>query len=70
MVFGLLGLMSMWGIWGILGLIAFIWVLVDVINRKDLDTGMKVLWIIIALPFILGIIGAAIYYFIGKKKKK
>lgn len=68
MVLGLLGMMSMWWIWGVLGLIAFIWVLIDVINRKDLDTGMKVLWIIIAL--ILGIIGAIIYYFVGRKKKK
>ena len=50
----------------IINVIAAIWVIYEVlaVNRK-LSTGMKVLWVILAL--LLGIIAAIIYYFVYKK---
>ena len=54
-------------IW-IIALICTIWVIYDVLAKnKKLSTGMKVLWIILALLF--SIITAIVYYFIGRKKR-
>ena len=51
---------------GIIGLIAAIWVIYDVLaNNKSLDTGMKILWIVLALLF--SIITAAVYYLVYKR---
>ena len=51
----------------IVGVAAAIWVIYDVlVNNKKLSTGMKVLWIVLALIF--SIITAIVYYFVGKKK--
>tara|TARA_Y100000310_G_scaffold199260_1_gene199258 strand:+ start:1669 stop:1848 length:180 start_codon:yes stop_codon:yes gene_type:complete len=59
MVFGM--------ILGLLGLILAIWVIYDVlVNQQAMSTGMKVLWIILALIF--NIITAIVYYFVVKKK--
>ncbi len=53
-------------IW-IIALLCAIWVIYDVLAKnKKLSTGMKVLWIILALLF--SIITAIVYYFIGRKK--
>ena len=52
---------------GLLGLILAIWVIYDVlVNQQAMSTGMKVLWIILALIF--NIITAIVYYFVVKKK--
>jgi cytochrome c biogenesis factor len=51
-------------LWGILVLVSVIWVIVDV-TKRNVSTATKVLWIIVAL--LLGIIGAIIYYFVGRK---
>jgi len=54
---------------GLIGLIALVWVIYDVlVNQKEMSTGEKVLWILIAL--ILGLIGAIIYYFVVKRPHK
>ena len=54
-------------IWGLLSLASIIWVIYDVLTQnKSLTNVMKAVWIIFALLF--GIIGAVIYYFIGKSK--
>ncbi len=54
---------------GLIGLIALVWVIYDVlVNQKEMSTGEKVLWILIAL--ILGLIGAIIYYFVVKRSHK
>ena len=54
-------------IWGLLSLASIIWVAYDVLTKnKSLTDVMKAAWIIVALLF--GIIGALVYYFIGKKK--
>ncbi|MDF1556618.1 MAG: PLDc N-terminal domain-containing protein [ANME-2 cluster archaeon] len=54
-------------IWGLLALLAVIWVIYDVLTQnKALTTVMKAVWIIVALVF--GIIGAVVYYFIGRAK--
>ncbi len=53
-------------IWGLLALASIIWVIYDVLTQnKSLTDVMKAVWIIVALLF--GIIGAIVYYFIGKK---
>ena len=61
------------GVCGIIGLIiavasfaAFIWAIIDIIKREDLDTGMKIVWLLVC--FFLGILGVAIYYFVGRNK--
>ncbi len=52
----------------IVGVAAAIWVIYDVlVNNKKLSTGMKVLWIVLAVLF--SIITAIVYYFVGRKKK-
>ena len=58
--------MALGMIWGILGLICAIWVIYDVwaVNKKD-DTGIKILWTVLALIF--SIIAAIIYYFMRKR---
>jgi len=65
-----MGIIAAWTImvwiWGILGIVALIWVILDVMKRNELKMEMKLLWILIAL--LLPIIGAVIYYFVGRKK--
>ncbi|WP_049890927.1 PLDc N-terminal domain-containing protein [Methanohalobium evestigatum] len=54
-------------IWSIIVLASIVWVIYDVLTQnKSLSSIMKVFWIIIVL--VLGIIGAILYYFLGKKK--
>ena len=54
-------------IWGLIALASVIWVIYDVLTRnRSLSDIMKIIWILIALIF--GILGAVLYYFIGRKK--
>jgi len=54
-------------IWGLIVLASVIWVIYDVVTQNQrLSGGMKVVWILAALLF--GILGAAAYYFLGRKK--
>lgn len=59
--------MDLWTtILGILAVLCAIWVIYDVlVNNKRLSTGMKALWIILAILF--SIITAIIYYLVYKK---
>ncbi|WP_042699270.1 PLDc N-terminal domain-containing protein [Thermococcus sp. PK] len=55
-----------WTISLIIGLLSLLWVAYDIAkNQKDMGTGRKVLWIIVALLF--GLIGAAAYYIVEKR---
>ncbi len=58
--------MSLYGnLIGIIGLVCAIWVIYDVLAvNKRLSTGMKVLWIVLAIFF--SIITAIVYYFMYK----
>ena len=57
------------GIVGIIALICLIWVIYDVlVNNKNLSTGLKVLWIILAIIF--NIITAIIYFLLYKTNAK
>jgi hypothetical protein len=50
----------------IIGLICAVWVIYDVLaNQRRMQTGMKVLWIVLAIFF--SIITAIIYYLVQKK---
>lgn len=53
-------------IFGIIAVLCAIWVIYDVLAvNKKLKTGMKVLWIVLAVVF--SIITAIVYYFVYKK---
>ena len=55
------------GLLGVIALICAIWVIYDVLAKnKRLTTGMKVLWIVLAIFF--SIITAIVYYLVGRKK--
>ncbi len=57
-------------IFGILALLAFvfwIWMLIDAIQNKGLTDGEKIGWVL-AIVF-LHIIGALLYFFIGRSKR-
>jgi prolipoprotein diacylglyceryltransferase len=50
----------------IIGLICAVWVIYDVLaNQRRMQTGMKVLWIFLAIFF--SIITAIVYYLVQKK---
>jgi len=52
------------GLGGLITLLCAIWVIYDVlVNNKGLSTGMKVLWIVLAL--VIPILPAIVYYFMG-----
>ena len=52
-------------IW-IIAILCAVWVIYDVlVNNKKASTGMKVVWIILAILF--SIITAIVYYFVRKK---
>ena len=71
MVLGLvLGVIALWFAIIVLAILAFIfWILmlVNVATAKN-KGDWKVIWILIVV--LLGIIGAIIYYFVGKKERK
>jgi len=48
-------------------LVFWIWMIIDVVKRENFEgENDKVLWIIVVL--LAGVIGAAVYYFLIKKK--
>lgn len=49
----------------IVAIICAIWVLYDVWTKQKMDTGMKIVWSILAVLF--SILTAIIYYFVKKK---
>ena len=52
----------------LVGIFCALYVIIDVLtNNKRLSTGMKVLWIVLALFF--SIITAIVYYFVGRAGK-
>lgn len=54
------------GIIGIIALVCAVWVIYDVLAKNNrLSTGMKVLWIVLAILF--NIITAIVYYFVHKR---
>ncbi|WP_410507473.1 PLDc N-terminal domain-containing protein [Methanosarcina hadiensis] len=54
-------------IWGLIALASVIWVIYDVMTQnKGLSDVKKIIWIVVALLF--GILGAVLYYFLGRKK--
>lgn len=54
-------------IWGLIVLASVIWVIYDVITQnRGLSDIKKIIWIVVALIF--GILGAVLYYFLGRKK--
>lgn len=70
--FGMMGVFSLFYCFALLiGLASFviwIWALVDCLSRKDYDSeNEKLLWALVII--FAGIIGAAIYYFLVKRKK-
>lgn len=53
-------------IWAIFTLAATIWVIYDVMTQNTKISGtMKIIWVVLAL--FTSILGAAAYYFIGRK---
>jgi hypothetical protein len=50
---------------GILLTVFWIWMLIDC-ARRDFEGSEKVVWILVIV--LLGALGAAIYYFVGRKK--
>jgi uncharacterized RDD family membrane protein YckC len=54
-------------IWGLIALASVIWVIYDVMTlNKGLSDVKKIIWIVVALIF--GILGAVLYYFLGRQK--
>ncbi len=53
---------------GILALIFWIFMIVDVVQRKFKHENDKIVWILVVI--LAGIIGAAIYYFVIKRENK
>ncbi len=53
---------------GIIGLIIFVLDIIAIVDclKSTLDTGKKVLWVILIL--ILPVVGLVLYYLVGKKK--
>ena len=51
----------------ILSIVAVIWAIIDIVQAKN-EAMWKVLWVVVSL--FLGIIGVAIYYFVGRKSRK
>jgi hypothetical protein len=69
MITGIISLffMVLCGIIALLVLIFWIWMLIDAIQNKGLTDGEKIGWVL-AIVF-LHIIGALLYYFIGRSKR-
>jgi cytochrome bd-type quinol oxidase subunit 2 len=51
----------------LVSIIVFIWALIDILRAKN-ENNWKILWVVVCL--FLGIIGAIIYLFVGRKQKK
>ncbi len=49
----------------ILASVFWIWMLIDALTNKALDSTMKIIWAVVI--FFLHILGALIYFFVGRK---
>jgi hypothetical protein len=61
------GMIVIWAVVAIVGLAATVfWIveLIDVLRREFTDSTMKIVWLLVV--FFLHILGAILYYFIGK----
>jgi hypothetical protein len=61
------GMIAIWAVVAIFGLAATVfWIveLIDVLRREFTDSTMKIVWLLVV--FFLHILGAILYYFIGK----
>jgi hypothetical protein len=69
MITGIISLffMVLCGIIALLVFVFWIWMLIDAIQNKGLTDGEKIGWVL-AIVF-LHIIGALLYYFIGRSKR-
>lgn len=69
MITGIFSLIAMvfCGIIGLLVFVFWIWMLIDAIQNKGLTDGEKIGWVL-AIVF-LHIIGAILYFFIGRPKR-
>ena len=47
--------------------VLWIWMLIDCLNNKELDSNEKLVWALIIV--FTQLIGAIIYFFVGRKKK-
>lgn len=61
---GLLGAMAIVWILGIIATIFWAWMLIDVIVSR-METNEKILWFLVV--FFLHLIGALIYFFVGRR---
>lgn len=57
----------MFALIGILAVVFWIWMLIDC-ARRNFEGSEKVVWILIII--FLGILGALVYFFVGRKKGK
>ena len=53
---------------GLLMTVFWIWMLVDAAQNRGLDQSERVVWIIVVA--LLHFLGAAIYFFVGRSKRK
>jgi hypothetical protein len=53
---------------GLLSLAFWVWMLVDAAQNRGLEQGEKVAWILVVA--LLHFLGAAIYFFVGRPKRK
>ena len=51
---------------GIVVLVFFIWMLIDCIQNKNLDSTKKIIWVLVIL--FVPLLGPLIYYFVGRSK--
>ena len=52
----------------VLLMIFWIWMLVDAIQNRGIDTGERIAWVIAIL--LLHFVGSVLYFFIGRPKRK
>lgn len=65
---GALGILfiSFWMLVGLLALLFWFWMLIDCLQRKKFED--KLVWVIVLI--VLNILGAILYYFLVKSKKR
>jgi len=51
---------------GLVGTIFWIWMLIDCLTRRSLQTGERIVWVIVIL--FTHLLGALLYFFIGRSK--
>jgi hypothetical protein len=69
MITGIISLffIVLFGTLALLATVFWIWMLIDAIQNKGLTDGEKVAWVLVVV--FLHIIGALLYFFIGRSKR-